>query len=68
MNDPLAAAIHRCAEYGGGELIEFHADWDKATVRLGSPGIFDGLVIAQWREAKRPAGASGSSIPSGADA
>ncbi|ASW84757.1 hypothetical protein CKJ61_07520 [Mycobacterium intracellulare] len=45
--NPLEEALYHCAEYGGGPKITFEADWD-ATIILGSPGLFDGLVIASW--------------------
>ncbi|WP_326544659.1 hypothetical protein QGN31_23350 [Mycobacterium sp. 2-64] len=53
--DPLKRALTALAYYPSdepiGQPITFHADWDKATIRLGSPGLFDGLVIAQWADA-----------------
>jgi hypothetical protein len=48
--DPLAEAFYRCAEYGGGQRMTLNVDLDKSTVILGEPGLYDGLVIAQWAD------------------
>jgi hypothetical protein len=45
----LDEAVHRLAEHGGGPEITLEVDLDKSTVILGSPGLYDQLVIAQWR-------------------
>jgi hypothetical protein len=48
--DPLAEAVYRCAEYGGGKPMTVPVDLDRSTVLLGSPGLYDGLTIAQWAD------------------
>jgi hypothetical protein len=49
MHDPLLEeALYRAATEGGGKPMALGADLDRSTVLYGSPGIFNGLVIAQW--------------------
>jgi hypothetical protein len=33
----------------GGPAVMWEVDLDKSTVILGSPGLYENLVIAQWR-------------------
>ena len=52
MHDPLSEAVSRAAEYGGGSDEVWLVPLDRATVLLGSPGIYDGLTIAVWQASK----------------
>ncbi|WP_224111137.1 hypothetical protein [Mycobacterium avium] len=48
--NPLEEAVYRCAEYGGGEPITFHAP-EEATVVFDARHRnhpFEGMVIATW--------------------
>ncbi|WP_176706945.1 hypothetical protein [Mycobacterium malmoense] len=47
--NPLEEAFYRAAEYGGGQPMTFDVDLDHATVVPGSPGLYNGLAIAQWK-------------------
>jgi hypothetical protein len=49
MIDPVHKAVIRTLEYGS-EPKTWKVDLDRSTVIPGSPGIYDGLVIAQWRD------------------
>jgi hypothetical protein len=48
--DPMAEALYRAATEGGGTAETWHADPDKSTVLLGSPGLYNGLAIARWAD------------------
>jgi hypothetical protein len=51
MNEnPIFRDIETVLEYGGHE-VTWPVDLDRSTVIPGSPGIYDGLVIAQWADA-----------------
>lgn len=49
-HDPLEEAFLRCAEQGGGITETWQADLDRGTVLLGSPGLYDGLVLSHWSD------------------
>jgi hypothetical protein len=48
-DDPLAEALHRCAEYGGGKPMVIHVPED-AVIKPGPmPGpMLEGMVISFW--------------------
>jgi hypothetical protein len=46
--DPLYDPDEFLSRIASSPPMTFHVDLDRATIRPGSPGIYDGLVIAQW--------------------
>ncbi len=45
--DPILRDLETVLERGGHEAT-WQVDLDRAAVQLGSPGIYDGMVISQW--------------------
>jgi hypothetical protein len=48
--DQLQDAVEYAARIGGAPSVVWPVDLDRSTVIPGSPGIYDGLVIAQWAD------------------
>jgi hypothetical protein len=46
--DPLHDPDDFLSQLANSPAMTFHVDLDRSTVIPGSPGIWDGLVIAQW--------------------